>query len=294
MRLSCLLGGLTDTRSVHVVTIGSSHARATGLAPRSLRVVPGRSSSRSRRFGSPGAHVPARRRFCSTALVRLCNPSVDRHHTNNRINSRRSSTPSAPVDVPAPDGAKSPHRWRPPVAQRGEQGSCGSPLRERTARGYRLCLAGIFASGGAPACSFPSVELGVVGAPDLSSQADAGGTTTLGQDLLDAGPLDPDAGGLSVDLDSISADATVDSAAYPSVTLDPDGGRACAAYGAECTTAAACCSGACGPNPSKMGKSKGACAASCVAPTGSCSLDAQCCFPFMCRLAGPAKAAVCQ
>ena len=316
--------------------------------------------------------------------------------------------------------------------------------------GHRLCLAGLLALGGASACSFPSVDLGLHGAPAaLGSQGDAGRGTSS-QDL-EGGLLDADAVGLSVDMDSVLADATLDGATYPSVSLVPDAlpvapdaastsdgavdcgscpagetcvnhtcactpddaiktcaslecgqatnncglevncgvsgtaacpqgqvctqagsccvptdpcagrcggimvttncgqaaqcttacangqectstfscctpngscswacldscgeqdsiccpalppdagasdaGPACAANGAECTTAAACCSGACAPDTSKMGKSKGMCTASCVAPAGSCTLDAQCCFSFVCRLAGPGRAAACQ
>jgi hypothetical protein len=283
---------VTDTRNVQVDAIGSSYARCNGLEPDSSRIFARSGKPRSRRFGPACAHVPAQRRFRGTVLVRFRNPSVDCQHANNGINSRLSSTPSAPVNVLAPTARNRRTYCLHPLHD-GESTEVAVPrFVNESRKGYRLCLAGILAS--APACSFPGVELGVVGAPDLSSQTDVGGTTTPDQDLLDVGPLEPDAGGLSVDMDSVSADAAVDSAAYPSVTLEPDGGCARAANGAECTTAAACCSDACGPNPGKMGKSMGACAASCVGPAGSCSLDAQCCFPFMCRLAGPAKPAACQ
>jgi hypothetical protein len=283
--------------------------------------------------------------------------------------------------------------------------------------GHRLCLAGLIALSGAPACSFPNVEL--LGSPALDSDADAGSGTSS-QDL-EGGPLDADDVTLSVDADSALADATLDDATNPSVSVpdalpmapddastsdgpdgaatsdgavdcgpcpagetcvnqacactpddvaktcaslecgqatsncgekvncgvsgtaacpqgqlctqagsccaptDPCAGRcggvmvtnncgqavqcsaacanpppdagapdsspSCATNGAECTTAAACCSGACAPDTSKMGKAKGICAASCVAPAGSCTLDAQCCFPLMCRLAGLGRAA---
>jgi hypothetical protein len=88
-----------------------------------------------------------------------------------------------------------------------------------------------------------------------------------------------------------------DSTCCPALPPDagvPDGGPACAANGAGCTTAAACCSGACAPDTSKMGKPNGMCAASCIPPAGSCTLDAQCCFPLVCHLGGPGRAAACQ
>jgi hypothetical protein len=131
---------LTDTSSVRIDTIGSSYARRNGLASSNSRIFDPRVKLRSRRFGPPCAHVPARRRFRSTALLRFRNPSVDRQHANNGISSRCSSTPRAPVNVPAPT-AKNRRADCVRTLHRGEHESCCAPhLREQAASGTPTLL----------------------------------------------------------------------------------------------------------------------------------------------------------